>query len=165
MKCCGSPTIFTAAEPLPPPVVQTVEALLFSEILKPIASTATYIPESGAPVFDTPVLINTEARGTALTVALGDEPIVVMRQHGTVTVGANVEEAVIRMICAEDNARTQVRALQIGTPNYIEGSEVATLRRENLDPKIIRKFWNYWEETALRSGKLDGLASRANPQG
>jgi hypothetical protein len=39
MKCCGSPTISTAAEPLPPPVVQTVEALLFSEILKPIATT------------------------------------------------------------------------------------------------------------------------------
>ncbi len=38
MKCCASPTISTGAEPLPPPVVQTVEALLFSEVFKPLAS-------------------------------------------------------------------------------------------------------------------------------
>ena len=61
------------------------------------------------------------------------------------------------MICAEDNARTQYRALQIGTPKYLHGSELATLRRDNLDPKMIRKFWTYWEETAQRTGKFDGL--------
>jgi hypothetical protein len=38
MKCCASPTTSTAAEPLPAPVVQTVEALLFSEVLKPLAA-------------------------------------------------------------------------------------------------------------------------------
>ncbi len=38
MKCCASPTTSTAAEPLPPPVVQTVEALLFSDVLKPLAA-------------------------------------------------------------------------------------------------------------------------------
>jgi len=38
MKCCVSPTISTGADPLPPAVEQTVEALLFSEVLKPIAA-------------------------------------------------------------------------------------------------------------------------------
>jgi hypothetical protein len=38
MRCCASPTTFTAAEALPPAVVQTVEALLFSEVLKPVAA-------------------------------------------------------------------------------------------------------------------------------
>ncbi len=38
MKCCVSPTTSIAAEPLPPPVVQTVEMLLFSDVLKPLAS-------------------------------------------------------------------------------------------------------------------------------
>jgi ribulose-5-phosphate 4-epimerase/fuculose-1-phosphate aldolase len=108
-------------------------------------------------VFDSPVLINTEARGRALAEALGDDPIVVMRQHGAVTVGSGIEEAVIRMICAEDDARVQFRALQVGTPNVIAGGELATIRGENLDAKIIRKFWNYWEETARRCGALDGL--------
>lgn len=126
--------------------------------LQQVVTVNPFIPAAGAPVFDSPVLINTEARGRALAEALGDDPIVVMRQHGTVTVGSGIEEAVIRMICAEDNARVQFRALQAGTPNVIAGGELATIRGENLDAKIIRKFWNYWEETARRSGALDGLA-------
>jgi len=38
MKCCASPTTSTGADPLPPAVVQAVEALLFSEVLRPIAA-------------------------------------------------------------------------------------------------------------------------------
>ena len=40
MRCCGSPTISTAAEPLAPPAPrpqEVLEALLFREILKPLA--------------------------------------------------------------------------------------------------------------------------------
>jgi ribulose-5-phosphate 4-epimerase/fuculose-1-phosphate aldolase len=125
--------------------------------LRQVVTVNPFVPEGGAPMLDSAVLINTETRGAALATALADAPIVVMRQHGAVTVGASVEEAVIRMICGEDNARCQFRALQIGTPNYIEGSEAGTLRAENLDPKIIRKFWNYWDETARSAGAFAGL--------
>ncbi len=37
MKCCASPTTSTGVDPPVPPVAQAVEALLFSEILKPLA--------------------------------------------------------------------------------------------------------------------------------
>ena len=137
-----------------PPSILTLSAA--GQTLRQVLSVNPFIPEGGAPVFDSPVLIDTEPRGKALAAALGEHPIVVMRQHGTVTVGGSVEEAVVRMICAEDNALCQFRALQIGTPHYIEGSELATLRAENLDPKIIRKFWNYWDETTRRAGALEG---------
>ena len=138
-----------------PASILTLSAV--GQALRQVVTVNPFIPEGGAPVFDSPVLINTEARGIALAAALGEGPIVVLRQHGAVTVGSNVEEAVIRMICGEDNARTQVRAQRIGTPSFIAGGELVTIRSENLAPKIIRKFWNYWEETARRSGALDGL--------
>ena len=134
-----------------PPMILTLSSA--GQRLRQVVTVNPFIPDGGAPVLDTPVLINTEARGVALANALGAHPIVVLRQHGTVTVGESVEEAVIRLICAEDNAKVQYRALQIGTPNYLAGSEAQTLRKDNLDPKITRKFWNYWEATSRANSR------------
>jgi ribulose-5-phosphate 4-epimerase/fuculose-1-phosphate aldolase len=125
--------------------------------LKPISSVGTFIPEAGAPVFDSPVLINTVARGKGMADAFGASPIGVLRQHGAVTVGGSCEEAVVRMICAEDNATTQYEALQIGTPNYMHGEELRLMQGEHSGPHGVQKYWRYFEETARRNGALDGL--------
>lgn len=126
--------------------------------LRPLIPGAPFIPEAGAPVFDSAVLINTETRGKALADAMGDAQIVVMRQHGTVVVGGYAEEAVVRMINAEENAQAQVLALQIGTPHYFEGEELKVMASEQGGPHGVRKSYHYWEETAQRSGALDGVS-------
>jgi L-fuculose-phosphate aldolase len=138
-----------------PPFVLTLSSS--GHLLRPLASTGTFIPEHGAPVFDSPVLINTPKRGAALAEALGDANVVVLRQHGTVTVGGSAEEAVVRMICVEDNARIQYQALQIGTPTYFHGEELRLMSSEHGGPHGVRKFWHYYEETAARRGALAGL--------
>src|ERR1700733_12049104 len=66
--------------------------------LKPLFGATSFIPEDGAPVFDSPVLIDTEVRGKGMADAMGDALMVVLRQHGTVMVGRSAEEAVVRMI-------------------------------------------------------------------
>lgn len=126
------------------------------ETLRPASSIGTFLPEAGAPTFDSPVLINTEARGAAMARVLGDSVCVVLRQHGTVTVGPTVEQAVVRMICAEENARLQYQALQIGQPRYLGGEELAVLARENWT-NAYKKYWHYYEETARRLGAFEGL--------
>jgi ribulose-5-phosphate 4-epimerase/fuculose-1-phosphate aldolase len=126
------------------------------QTIMPSTSIGSFLPESGAPTFDTPVLINTVERGRGMAAALGNAPAVVMRQHGCVTVGASVEEAVVRMICLENNAMLQYQALQVGKPKYLHGEELAVLKRENWD-NAIGKFWHYHEETARRAGALDGI--------
>jgi L-fuculose-phosphate aldolase len=125
--------------------------------LQPLISTGTFIPEAGAPVFDSPVLINTEARGKGMADALGDATIVVLRQHGTVTVGISAEESMVRMIAADDNARAQYEALQIGTPLFFHGEELKLMRGEHSGPHGVRKQWHYYEETAVLKGALEGL--------
>lgn len=125
--------------------------------LQPVNAVGIFLPEDGAPVLDTAVLINTVARGAALAEALGDAPIVVLRQHGTVTVGDSFEQAIVRMWRAENNATALYRALAIGSPRFLTGEELAVLRRENLAPLIDRKFYHYLEETAARAGALDGV--------
>jgi ribulose-5-phosphate 4-epimerase/fuculose-1-phosphate aldolase len=127
------------------------------EPLRPSSSIGSFLPEAGAPLFDTPVLINTEARGKALAAALGDAVAIVLRQHGTVTTGRTVEEAVVHMICAEENARLQYRALQVRQPKYLTGDELKNLARENWT-NAYEKYWHYHNETARRRGAYDGLA-------
>ena len=125
--------------------------------LLPATAIGSFLPEEGAPVLDSAVLVNTAQRGAALAQTLGDAPVVVLRQHGTVTVGRTLEEAVVRMICAEDNARLLCIALQTGTPRYLHGEELAVLARENWQPVSYIKHWHYHEETAQRAGALDGV--------
>ena len=123
---------------------------------RPSTTVGTFLPEAGAPVFDSPVLIDTLARGEALAAALGDAPAIVLRQHGAVTVGSDVREAVVRMICLEDNARKQYGASIMGGVKYLVGGELAVLAVENWD-NAVEKFWRYHDETAQRHGALDGV--------
>ena len=139
-----------------PPYILTLSSA--GQRLKPLSSIGTFIPEEGAPVFDSPVLINTPARGIGMAEAMGTAPVVVLRQHGTVTVGGYAEEAVTRMICAEENAHIQYQALQIGTPTYFHGEELRLMMGEHGGPHGVSKYWRYHEETARKSGALDGLA-------
>jgi ribulose-5-phosphate 4-epimerase/fuculose-1-phosphate aldolase len=127
------------------------------EPLRPSSSIGSFLPEAGAPAFDSPVLINTEPRGKALAAALGNANAIVLRQHGTVTTGRTVEEAVVHMICAEENARLQYHALQIRQPKYLHGEELVNLARENWT-NAYEKYWHYHNETANRIGAYEGLS-------
>lgn len=113
------------------------------------------LPEAGAPVFDSPEQIKTAERGKALADSLGTAAIVILRQHGVVTVGGCIEQAVVRMICAETAARQLHQALQVGTPRYIAGDEWSALAGvKGASSHGTRKLYAYYEETARKSGAL-----------
>ena len=126
--------------------------------LKPIISIGVFLPEEGAPVFDSPVLINTEVRGRGMAEAMGDAAIVVLRQHGTVTCGGSIQEAVTRMVCAEKNAELQAKAITLGKPLYFHGKELELLFQEQGGgPHGVKKYWTYLTGCAERNGAFAGL--------
>jgi len=51
----------------------------------------------------------------------------VLRNHGTITVGASVKEAVFRTYAMEEQAFIQWHALQVGEPDYLTEAELAKL--------------------------------------
>lgn len=51
----------------------------------------------------------------------------VLRNHGTITVGASVKEALFRSLAMEEQAFIQWHALQVGTPTYLTAAELAEL--------------------------------------
>ncbi len=124
--------------------------------LLPVTGVGSFLPEA-VPVFDDANLINTEERGAAVAALLGDGPAVVLRGHGAVIVGANVEEALCRYVCADDNARIQYMASMLGEPRVLRGEELAFVRRETWTPVITAKHWRYHEESAQRSNAFEGI--------
>jgi HCOMODA/2-hydroxy-3-carboxy-muconic semialdehyde decarboxylase len=127
------------------------------QTLKPIISIAAFLPEDGAPVFDSPVLINTETRSKGMCDAMGNAPVVVLRQHGTVTCGGSLQEAVARMVCCEKNAVMQLKAIQLGNPRYFKGEEKRVLDSEGGGAHGVKKYWTYLTGTAERNGAFVGL--------
>jgi L-fuculose-phosphate aldolase len=110
-----------------------------------------------APVFDDAGHISTPERGERLADALGASPALVLRGHGMVVTGRSVEEAVTRIGLAEDNAHTQYLGLTIGPITPLRPDEVAVIAGHTSSEKSVRKAFHYEEETARRSGALDGL--------
>jgi len=51
----------------------------------------------------------------------------VLRNHGTITVGASVKEAYFRTLAMEEQATIQWHALQVGEPTFLSDEECAKL--------------------------------------
>ena len=107
------------------------------------------------PVWDirdtTPVsdlLVRNELLGKSLATALGDKPVVLMRGHGDVVVGRTVQNAVVRAIYTEVNARVLTAALGLGgSINYISAEEGAQRDRQ---PGDEMRAWNLWKDHAMK---------------
>jgi ribulose-5-phosphate 4-epimerase/fuculose-1-phosphate aldolase len=124
--------------------------------LQPVFAVGAFLPEN-VPIFPHAYLIDTVERGKAVALALGEGTAVTLRGHGFVIAGPSVEHMVNWIVSAEDNAKAQFNALQIGEPHVFRGEELEIMRAQIADPKIVRKNWDYHYETARRAGALDGV--------
>jgi len=87
---------------------------------------ATGIAVAGVPVYPRPWLIDSPERARELTAAMTGHDACLLRGHGIVTVGATVEEAVIRAIKLETLARVtwQLHAAGVA-PRDLAADELA----------------------------------------
>jgi L-fuculose-phosphate aldolase len=66
-----------------------------------------------------------------------------LKSHGCVTVGDDLEEAVVLALYLEENARRQCLAAPLGDPYVLSDEEVATFRKSLRKPHLFRKAWDY----------------------
>ena len=71
--------------------------------------------------------------GERLADLLGDNPVLVLRNHGVVVVGVDVAEAFDRLYYLERACETQLLAMATGAP------------RKNIDPGTARWTRDQWE--------------------
>jgi len=120
------------------------------QALRPLFHMSGFLGE-GSALFeirdvagDTDMLISSNALGVALANSLGSRSLVLMRGHGSTTVGASLEQAVYRALYAEVNARLQIQAKSLGEVTYLNAQEAAKAAAIN-DTQLPR-VWELWRQ-------------------
>ena len=118
--------------------------------MRPVTHTCAPIG-ADIPVWDmrhkfgeTNHLVVTMEQGRDLAATLGDRPIALMKRHGCVVAGATVQEAVMKAIYLQINARLQLQAMQIGTPDYLTDTEIAACTEMQEAPISLDRAWEAW---------------------
>ena len=125
--------------------------------LRPIFHMSGFLG-SGSALFEirdaggnTDLLIRNTGLGRALAQSMGQSNCVLMRGHGSTTVGPSIEVAVYRAIYAEVNAKLQIQAAALGPVNFLNEEEAA-LAAATTEGQVLRA-WDLW------CGRIGPMAS------
>jgi len=131
------------------PKLATCFSIAGTEILPVYHRAAILSPK--VPIWDYPGQVNNLSIAGELAKALGKLPAILMRGHGIVTVGANIEECVSICCILERNAEMQLIATAVGTPRsieakYLDGRHIIGQKHENW----VRNIWGFLAHQYLK---------------
>jgi L-ribulose-5-phosphate 4-epimerase len=112
--------------------------------LEPVHNHGSFF-SGGVPVFHLPDLITTQELGEKVAATLTNQPAVLLRGNGQVTVGRSIPEAVMMAIYLEEAAEILYGALQLGKPIPLTVDEAAQRQVEALPPADLERAWNYFK--------------------
>ena len=104
------------------------------------------------PLMDSPLSVNTKARGEELASILGGGPAVLLKAHGATIVGADMVECFALATYLEENAYRQYMAMQIGEPYVFSEEEQRTSRKNLGAPHLLRKTWDHFYSKLDQAG-------------
>ncbi|MDH3241132.1 MAG: class II aldolase/adducin family protein [Alphaproteobacteria bacterium] len=118
-------------------------AVAFSALGRPlqgIGHEGTYF-HGGLPVFsETADLIIDQTRGKAVARAMADSDVLIMRNHGIVTAGRNIEEATVLALYLERACKSQLLVEACGGAKHICSHEDAVAKAGRVLPQSPRVF-------------------------
>lgn len=116
--------------------------------LKPIHVLGSIFRED-IPIYGDPKLVSTPQRGQALAGALGMSRVALMRAHGVVATGADVEEAVAAAFIIEENAHRAFVSCALGGPVWLDERSIAEAGEELIRGRgPFRRVWAMVESDA-----------------
>jgi L-fuculose-phosphate aldolase len=122
--------------------------------LVPVFQLGAVFPTKGLPVYDDPDLIRSDGEADAVARALGSGRAVLLRGHGAVVVGDDVETCFTTSIWLEENAKKQLWASMLGTPRVFTDEMVTRVRASLWDRAILLKTWDHYVAKGEREGIL-----------
>jgi len=149
-------------------------AVAFSSLGRPLLPVGNdgSIFNDGVPVFsETTDLIIDSARGKAVAHCLGDRQALILRNHGIVTAGRSIEEAVWLALKLERACRVQLLAERAGGPKLLaDGDDLRQKSRRANRTDLHTNVFNYlvrrWKcrhrhQDEARGADPSGHSSRA----
>jgi ribulose-5-phosphate 4-epimerase/fuculose-1-phosphate aldolase len=122
--------------------------------LKPMNHIAGFLGE-GPPVFEirtvagaeSDMLVRNNEIGKALAETLGSNSVALMRGHGSVAAAQSIKHVVFRAIYTEVNARTEIQALTVGNPIFLNEREAAAAMKTN--DGLVDRPWALWKQRVM----------------
>jgi len=99
---------------------------------------------NGISFYKSAELINSKKCGMELAQALGDRSLVLMRNHGIVTVGRTIEEAVVVAIDFEKAANEHLEASWFETPTDVPTEIAEKMNAKIYSPEQYQMLWAYY---------------------
>jgi ribulose-5-phosphate 4-epimerase/fuculose-1-phosphate aldolase len=110
----------------------------------------------GVPLHTEADLVKTPEQGRRLAELIGPRRAALMRGHGIVVVGQDVEEALYASLILEDDARKAVLAATLGELNTFTPEECRSFNAKNDLPRRAHRAWRYLETVERRWDRQPG---------
>jgi ribulose-5-phosphate 4-epimerase/fuculose-1-phosphate aldolase len=98
----------------------------------------------GIPLYPQAQLITTPARGGELLKTIGDKRAALLRGHGIVVAGQNLQEVLYTTLVLEDDAKKSMQAASLGEVGAISPEECRAFGGEIALERRARRAWNYF---------------------
>ena len=132
-------TLFTIAKREFKPV--TLQGAIFSE---------------GIPLYPEAQLITTAARAESLCKVMGNNRAVLLRGHGIVVAGKNLQEVLFASLVLEDDAKKTMQAATLGEVGTISPEECRAFGAEIALERRAQRAWNYFSSIESRWDRQPG---------
>jgi len=104
----------------------------------------------GVPLYPEAQLITNPRRGDALLKVIGDKRAALLRGHGIVVVGQNIQEVLYTALVLEDDAKKTLQAAALGEVGEISPEECQAFGAEIALERRAQRAWNYFQSIEAR---------------
>ena len=116
---------------------------------RPVTLQAAMFGE-GIPVYPEPHLITTPAKGKKLAELIGEKRAALLRGHGIVVVGRNIEEMLYACLTLEDDTRKATQAAALGELQCFSPEECRQFESDASLERRARRAWTYFTQLESR---------------
>jgi len=126
------------------PTYSTIIASSEKSILPITNLSCAFYPPAIDKFEESSDLIVTPQQGVSVAKLLGEHKIVLLRNHGIVVAGPNIEETCIRGVLLEHSAKTQVTAASMGVFTWATDADALLKRKRIYRPDAMINLWEYY---------------------